>query len=135
MEQDGLTHGFIHARPEMLVQFNRRIYDLLCYPIFFAHAIWITYRILVVYQLYLRSVTSNLKPLRLGVRSFTELGVKSLTRLILTFSPVPIGQTGLSEPLLHQGRRCQEGRDRPKCRDRLRRRGEGMAPSLPHPDS
>src|SRR6267143_5605576 len=123
MEQDGL----IHARSEMLVQLNRRIYDLLCYPIFFAHAICITYRIFVVYKLYLRSVTSYLKPLRLGV--------KSLTRLLLTISPVPIGQTGLSEPLPHQGRRCQEGRDRPKCRDRLRRRGEGMAPSLPHPDS
>jgi hypothetical protein len=80
------------------------------------------------------SKSETFASLRLGVRSLTpssRLGVKSLTRV----SPVPIGQTGLSEPLPHQGRRCQEGRGRPKCRDRLRRPGEGMAPSLPRPDS
>src|SRR6267154_121230 len=82
MEQDGL----IHARSEMLVQLNRRIYDLLCYPIFFAHAICITYIIFVVYRLYLRSVTSNLKPLRLGVRSFTELGEISYAACLDNFS-------------------------------------------------
>ncbi len=53
----------------------------------------------------------------LGVRFFRRLGVT-----------VPIGQTGPSGPPLHQDRRCQGGRDRPKCRGRLRHREEGKAP-------
>jgi hypothetical protein len=49
-------------------------------------------------------------------------------RLIPALSSALIGQTAPSERPLRQGLRYREGRERPKCRGRLRRREEEMAP-------